>query len=380
MGRMGCAIVALALLAMALEGGLRATGYLPAMRSDHVGVTGYFWVCDRVLGFRNRPNGEYRYEEIRTLPYVTTDEDGYRKSYGWETSGESPIVLFLGDSIVFGAEVNDEETIPSYAAKMMRPRTDVRVLNAGVRGYNTVQCKRMLQMCLQRHPNVRLVVYAYCGNDWFENLDGAIYLPAKAPFVRVSSDGRVQEVDVEDPPVAWGQSFLSAADKRAKRPPKRWDRRVRDRLRERSVLYHYVQTKISALKERGGGDDTPGAAASGVPKELDNSESLRTGGTAMIALLRDMKAMCDERGIAFLVTIPSIDPPPAAFLEWFREAGSQFVPLHESVDGNRFEFLARRREGQYDSHYNAHGSRAFAEALAPTLLQALEAGAQTVEE
>ncbi len=96
---------------------------------------------------------------------VPSQECGFRNGYGWVPEGDSPVVLFVGDSTIFYDEVNDEETGPSDVAKLLGPDWGVRVLNAGCRGYNTLQSKRMLLECLERFPSTVVVVYVYCAND-----------------------------------------------------------------------------------------------------------------------------------------------------------------------------------------------------------------------
>jgi len=145
-------------------------------------------------------------------------------------------VMMVGDSTVFCAEVPDEETTASHLARFLEGAGHpVSVLNAGVRGYSTVQSKRMMAECLQRYPSVRVAVYCYCDNDWFENLRPKEYWPAVAPTVRRDpGTGEIVEVDVLQCAVPWGESFLPAMEEeRAQRQRrirhKRWDRRMRDR-------------------------------------------------------------------------------------------------------------------------------------------------------
>jgi len=64
----------------------------------------YYSICDENLGFRNRRNGSFRSPHIDGTPLSTTDRFGFRNGYGWAAEGDSPIVLFLGDSITFAAE------------------------------------------------------------------------------------------------------------------------------------------------------------------------------------------------------------------------------------------------------------------------------------
>jgi lysophospholipase L1-like esterase len=77
-------------------------------------------------------------------------------------------VLCLGDSLVYGQGVADEDTIPSVlerelAGRAVEARRSVRVVNAGVRGYDTAQERALLEELGDRiRPDVVLLF-------WYEN-------------------------------------------------------------------------------------------------------------------------------------------------------------------------------------------------------------------
>lgn len=100
-------------------------------------VTSYFWVPDEHLGFANRANGDFVNTNVLEQPEVRTDAWGHRRGLG-PTEG-APVVLVAGDSIVFAAEVEDDETPSSEIWRLLVRRDAVEVRNIGVRGYNTVQ-------------------------------------------------------------------------------------------------------------------------------------------------------------------------------------------------------------------------------------------------
>ena len=208
-----------------------------------------FAVCDRRFGFRNRPNGSFRSPHIEGNPVSTTDEFGYRSGFEWPGDGESPIVLFIGDSITFCSEVNDEETAPSEVAKLLSKEFQVRVLNAGVRAFNTLQSKRMLLECLDRFPRTKVAVYTYCGNDLEENMVANYHFPAKAPVMtRDGSTGRFREVEVLEPAVPWNESFLKWRPPPP--PPPGIDDQVVQWLDTHSALWHNSWKGLSRLDLR----------------------------------------------------------------------------------------------------------------------------------
>lgn len=359
-----------------LEGGLRLLGFLPALPldPDAVSINGYLWISDPFLGFRNRPNGSYVYRDIRESPTVTTDQLGFRNGYGWTSGVSMPGVVLVGDSTVFGAEVGDEDTVASQLCRLLEPECPVAVLNAGVRGYNTVQAKRMLEQCLGRYPTIRAAIYCYCDNDWFENLDPDVYRPATAAAIEFDEqNGQFEEIDVTDPSVPWGCSFLpAAADRRERRKrlleSKRFDQRLRDRLRECSVTFNLFQSGVSALKEGriGGraGDSRPASVKQAYPDST-------LGDRAMVHLLIEMQRVCEASDAALLVTSHSVGDTTAKVARWAEVANVPFIPMDPHFPGGMLHYQARLREGGYDPHLGERGTEIVARALLPAVKRAL---------
>ncbi|MCX7590816.1 MAG: SGNH/GDSL hydrolase family protein, partial [Kiritimatiellae bacterium] len=341
------ACLALGVLAVA-EGVFRLAGYAPALPldSEKPGIQTYFWISDPRLGFRNRPNGDYVYDLIRGNPRVTTDCFGYRNGYGWFGPTTNPIVLFLGDSTVFCAEVDDEHTGPSEVARLLGP--GVSVLNAGVRGYSTVQAKRMLEECLARHHSIKIVVYCFCGNDLEENLNSDLYFPARAPVLRWNEEKRrFVELEVTNPVVPWGNSFESwvAGHREARRivlQHKRWDRRFRDRLRERLAFFHALCLATERLRDRRGADQASESEVSEESNREAQPEEIHQV-TALKQILTEMDGLCRRHDVAFLVTRFTRQGNDAAIRRWCEEAGVRFVSASTYIPANDLLYRARTR-------------------------------------
>lgn len=352
---------------------------------SQVSLTGYFWVSDPVLGFRNRPNGRFQNFKILGRPLVTTDALGYRNGLAWYADAETPVVAFLGDSTTFCAEVGDSETGPSEVAKLLGRRFRVRVLNAGVRGYNTVQAKRALEQVLERFPEARIAVYTYAENDLVENLNPIVYHPARAPVVwRDDPSGRWIERGVEDPVALPGASFVTAAALEAagrqKESPRVW---LTNRLRARSVL---ADRSLTLLRRIVGESRT----SRGMLELPQGSVGPLVGGTpewqaqvewalehradeALEHLLAAMAATCRKRGVAFLATEFHLNQGEfGRFRETCRRAGVPYIDPRGSFPGRSQTYLARTGNG-YDGHFGPRGTKAFAEAVAPVLESVLEA-------
>jgi len=342
----------------------------------------YFWICDKKLGFRNRVNGRYEHNAIKGNPLVTTDEFGFRNGFGWNASEDTPIILFIGDSTTFGAEVDDQYTITSEIAKQLLPKYALRVLNAGVRGYSTFQSKRMLEECLHHFPQIKMVVYTYCTNDYFENLNPIVYLPAKAPTVWWDENLRaITELEVENPSVRWGELIESAYT-----IPPNPRLRVTNFLRSHSAFLEFVGHRIRLLigKKK---------TMSGLPIVSENHagmehgsigpvNSLEEGGEqyawakkhhaddVMVELLRQMRILCEERDILFFTSAYStsqqrnINQDVVKFCDL---AGVIFFSTEHAFIDNEKSYMSPQSDGDYNPHYGKKGTETFAKALAPQL-------------
>lgn len=102
---------------------------------------------------------------------VTTDENGFRITPGSCEQPEAYTILGLGDSVMFGWGVNDQETYFSHLTRYM-PESCIRIINTAVPGYNTVmEVEALEEKGLAFHPD--LVVIHFVDND--------LYLPS---FIR----------------------------------------------------------------------------------------------------------------------------------------------------------------------------------------------------
>jgi len=135
---------------MLLEAGLRVVGFKPLskMVPSRWMEPAWYLVSDPEYGFVSRPRDRYQFLNVVEQPWITTDEFGYRTTLGSSEWPEAPVVIFVGDSTTFCAEVDDAHTMPSEVARLLNRETPARVVNAGIRGYNQLQAKRQLQLAL----------------------------------------------------------------------------------------------------------------------------------------------------------------------------------------------------------------------------------------
>ncbi|MGE0605999.1 MAG: hypothetical protein AB7O62_02655 [Pirellulales bacterium] len=372
--------ICLAMMLAAAEAALRLAGFTP-LRADPDGpnIQEYFWISDERLGFRNRPDGDYVYEWITARPRVTTDALGFRQGGGWTAAGNTPIVLFIGDSTTFCAEVEDDQTGPAEAARLLaRDGLPIRPLNAGCRGYNTLQSLRMLEDCLERFPETRLAVYGYCANDYFENLNPGVYAPAWAPSLWQADDGW-RQIEPTPGDRAWGQPFASP------RPVRGWRRRQTDSVRAHSALANQALFGLRAFV--GHAESAPartlprgsvvGTFGSDASQQREWAEK-HQGDFVLTYLLQEMQAVCDQHGVALLaVEIPNRSPSDGTFAERCQQAQVRCLDPPAFRAGLPDDCLALKVDGTLDSHLGPRGTRRLAEELAPAIKELLAETAET---
>ena len=87
-----------------------------------------------------------------------------------ETPKARTRIVFAGDSIAYGIELDDDQTIPARLEERLRAGgLDAEVLNLGVAGYNTIQEARRLEILLPK-LEADQVILLFCLND-FQALD-----------------------------------------------------------------------------------------------------------------------------------------------------------------------------------------------------------------
>jgi hypothetical protein len=388
--------ILLSVVAGILEVGLRLAGFGPMSAAEasfdpQPTAFGYFAVCDKKLGFRNRPNGRYKAELLDGSPVSTTDAAGFRNGLGWTPHGDTAVVLFVGDSFTFCSEVPDGQTGPSEVARRLSAARSVRVLNAGVRGYSTLQAKRMIEDCFQRFPQIKVVVYTYYRNDLCENLIPGMQAPAKAPVVAGDSpSGKLREVEVTDPAVPFGASFAETF-----RPSQLFGLRVRmtNAVRTHSALIHTCMRGLRRLADRRTHSfELPDGHRLEVPASLrwDTAGKLydwaeNNGGREVLQqLLKEMARICRTHSAVLLTTYATRGqqeeiPYETEFADVCQAAGVRYVSLRGQFTGDPNVYAARWLDGHYDDHYGPRGTAAFAEALAPVIERCLgeQAGLQT---
>lgn len=361
-------LIPFAVVLVFFELGLRALGYGPLPATNiTLSSTGYFCVADKTLGFRNRPDGVYVNAAFERAPVVTTDHNGYRNGFS-PAKETAHTVIFVGDSATFCAEVNDNETGPSEVARILSLKgLNAHVVNAGVRGYSTLQSKRMLDETVRRFPGAEVAVYVYSDNDLYENLN-SIYLPMIAPTASWNEEAAsVFEKEVDSEPVPWGSDFVGVAA----RPGTALGKRIL--AASHSALAYNIQSSVRTLLEW---RSSKGAAKGGSPPIASHEYALqRNGDKVLESLIVRMRSTCERAGVRFMVT-QFTNGSKAGIDRWLgeicRRSGVQFIAINDKFKGSPGQYEVRfagnlLREG----HYNTLGTRTFAEGVAPSIYSAI---------
>ena len=103
---------------------------------------------------------------------MTTGPDGFRITPGSKEGTNAFCIIGLGDSVMFGWGVNDDETYLSCISRKLNSEglsVPVKVINMCVPGYNTVmEVETLKDKGLQHHP--KLVIIHFVENDlWLPN-------------------------------------------------------------------------------------------------------------------------------------------------------------------------------------------------------------------
>ena len=363
------------LVFLVLEVALRLLGFNPA---HHLGTSpqAYFFLSDAHLGWRNKPLGRYRFEKIAGAPVNTTDALGYRNGAGWNPDGQTPIILFIGDSAVFCGEVDDLETFPSHVAQLLQSRRPVQVLNGGVRGYNTVQALRRMEEALEQFPQITQIVYVSSSNDLLENVNPITRYPLRAPTVAWDTlQQRLTWLEVDTLAAPAGQPFVLHRPERLTG--------FTQRLRRSSALIHHIALRVrallgtpSVLREKVEmANGALGPIDDGLPEwETQQAWARKNGATAaMVALLKKGQQIAQAHNIPFAMTAFTRGEPAS----WYDEAQAlahqanlPFIDVRPAFIEAPLSYAALRHDGLYDPHYGPKGTRTFAEAIIPFLEEA----------
>ncbi len=101
----------------------------------------------------------------RTIKYHINSKGFRDKEYNYTKPNGTYRIVLLGDSYVFGANVQDNETFDYFFEKEANKYRKIESLNLGVWGYDTqMEVKRLKDLGLKFHPD--MVMLFYFQNDF----------------------------------------------------------------------------------------------------------------------------------------------------------------------------------------------------------------------
>jgi lysophospholipase L1-like esterase len=384
----------LALVCAVVEGALRLAGFVPIY--EVYSKPELFWRHDERLGWSLEPGARGRYVGPRPFP-VEFDSAIEINSLGLRGPEPAPRrpgelrVLVLGDSVVAGFEVAEEETFVARLAALLEGRLaqPVATINAGVRGYGTDQ-----SLLWYRERGIALapdlVVMVFSANDFDDNVT---LHRARRPFGKgafaLRASGALEPVGLPVPRYALCSTWVLGAGyepARSDGPIARAGCFLQTRLADRSALFTVVATSLARLPglvQFLGSGDTGGdgalARAALLPWSSGGARRAGWGGgdperaareaeltSALLqALARDVRLS----GARFLLMIT---PRHWERLDVRALAADRIephsVPLPAGLEPARLRF-------RNDAHFNALGHRFYAEGLAPLAERELRARA-----
>ncbi len=139
------------------------------------------WVCDicefdAELGWRNIPSKKVSNEKVT----YNTNSLGLRAE---EIDPSKEHILILGDSVAFGAGVNDNETVSYF---MQRETSKYQIINLAVPGYSIDQYYLNLEKYLAKLNPKHIIPIIFSGNDWIETLQNNMWGISK-PFFKIEN-------------------------------------------------------------------------------------------------------------------------------------------------------------------------------------------------
>jgi len=290
--------------------------YRPREAQIVVRPGGRFFRSDPLVGFGQLPGefditlrGEFTF-------HVTHLADGFRVTRPSDVHQGNEAVWVLGCSFTHGWSVNDEQTYPWLVQESL---SNVDVKNFGVEGYSNVQSLIQLKKAFAEcDRNPRLVVVTYASFHDERN----VFLRARAKQIRTWKG-----LGPVTPPYAALQNEKLVIEY----SPLAYDEFP---LMRHSVIVNELERRYCIWEAR-------------------RKRSHRV----TKAVMRELKSLCDDRGIALVVAGITSDATTSEMLQYCSKCGIRTVDI--SVDLSRPGMTNQ----PYDAHPSAQAHRIYADKL-----------------
>jgi lysophospholipase L1-like esterase len=287
---------------------------------------------DDELIYSLKPGRERIAKSEEFVEHATTNRHGLRDDEFIPRESFEKRIIVLGDSMIFGHGVNDDETFPNQLEAIFREQhRRVDVINAGIKGYGTDNAYKLFMARLRPlglAPD--LVVFAIYHNDLHDNIGQPLYTIEKGALTPL------------DPTRNWIYLLGSI------------ERRTPDFLRNR-ILYGVVLSRFV------------GRDVYSVLPDLDRDELFEWAARKAALEIVDLRRLGQEEGFRVLVLcVPYRDGPPNfyAWLDPIQNVGVWlFDPSQDPVWKNEKERLFFAK----DYHFTPAGNRLLAEMVGGAL-------------
>lgn len=392
-----------AAMALLFEAGLRLAGYEAIY--EVYSKPSLLWRADPLLGWHHQPNRSEVYVGPRPWPieFETPIEINSLGLRGPEVVPLPPgghRILFLGDSVVAGFEVRQEETFVQLTGELMEGALGVAVqsLNGGVRGYGTDQ-SLLWYGARGRALRADLVVFVHSLNDTRNNMTlHRQRRPFGKPAFALRPDGSSGSLELVGSPVPdyplCAQVGLDLRfevvrqDGTASRLLCRFETGLADRsalftfvtyrLRQNPALLHRLRSfgaeRVDPVSARSAGFEALRRVAAPLSVAVAQAASPLPEVTPRYALtsrlLIELASEVRRSGAQLLILIRESELDRMDEHAIHAEGAlARTLVIPETLSGGR------RLQFVNDAHFNALGHRLSAELIAPVLLELLAADA-----
>jgi hypothetical protein len=289
--------------------------------------------------------GSFANDANRTLHWwgqvIHTDSLGCR--VGTEAPDNSRVILFLGDSMIFGLGLPDSSTIPALLQQdlnRLNPERPTKVVNAGVIGYDFQQYLYQLRRLA---PALRpgLVLVGICYNDLLPNEDPFGTVLADRPGVSPNALTRTHSVSTDcDAPLNCFKALL------------------------RSTALYQVWRQ------------------SGIPTKLRRPKATNAGAVMTAEMNRAPSLVNEFLQTAHELNLPLAfvyfpqyetlgQPSPVVYCRLLEDAGQPVLDMSFSKTLEKDLYFLRESGGRLkpDIHFNLNGSRVVAAEISRWLLE-----------
>lgn len=390
--------LSVAAMGVVFELGLRAAGYeaIYAVYSK----PSILWRKDPLLGWSHQPDSSGLYVGPRPWPIefetpVRINTLGLRGSEVLALPPGGRRVLFLGDSLVAGFEVHEQETFVQRSGELLQEALGIPVqtINGGVRGYGTDQS--LLYFRSRGHTlQPDLVVFIHSLNDPRNNMTlHRQRRPFGKPAFALGTGARTDELELVGSPVpdyplcaqvGLDENFrVTREDGAVSRSLCGFETRLADhsalftfvtlRLRQNPQLLHWLRS-FGVQEAYGAAFPRPAAAARlaasllgvGTAHAAPPWEGMKPRYALTSRLLRELAREVRASGAKLMILIRRSDleqmDPAAIYAEGARFR--QLVITDEMTRGRPIRF-------ENDAHFNVLGHELAARLIAPELAEIL---------